>query len=60
MIEPLGAETMVIASVDGDQNIVARLGPQLMAKPGDQVELIVDPTKIQAFDLENEKNIRFG
>lgn len=60
VIEPLGAETMIIATVDGDQSIVARLGPHVGANPGDEIELLADPDKIQAFDLETEANIRLS
>ena len=60
MVEPLGAETIVIASVDGDQNLVARLDAHAGLKAGDQIELLANPSKLQAFDLDNELNIRFG
>jgi multiple sugar transport system ATP-binding protein len=60
VVEPLGAETVIIASVDGDQSLVARLDARVMLKAGDQVELLANPAKIQAFDLDNELNIRFS
>ncbi|MCY0616901.1 TOBE domain-containing protein, partial [Klebsiella pneumoniae] len=60
VVEPLGAETVIIASVDGDQNLVARLDARVMLKAGDQVELLANPAKLQAFDLDNELNIRFS
>jgi multiple sugar transport system ATP-binding protein len=60
VVEPLGAETVIIASVDGDQNLVARLDARAMLKAGDQVELLANPAKLQAFDLDNELNIRYG
>jgi multiple sugar transport system ATP-binding protein len=59
VVEPLGAETIVIASVDGDQSVVARVDPHVPLAAGDQVELLVDPHKMHAFDLETEQNIRF-
>jgi len=59
VVEPLGAETQIIASVDGDQSIVARVDPHARVQMGDQVELLADPTKMHAFDLETEANIRF-
>ena len=58
VVEPLGAETVIIASV-GDDQIVARLEPYAQVKAGDKVTLIANPNKIQAFDLETEANIRF-
>ena len=60
VVEPLGAETVVIASVDGDQNLVARLEPHVNPDPGDKITLIADPEKVQAFDLDSEMNIRFS
>jgi multiple sugar transport system ATP-binding protein len=60
VVEPLGAETIIIASVDGDQNVVARLDAHAGLKAGDAVELVANPAKIQAFDLDNELNIRFS
>jgi multiple sugar transport system ATP-binding protein len=60
VVEPLGAETVIIASVDGDQSLVARLDARVMLKAGDQVELLANPAKLQAFDLDNELNIRFS
>jgi ABC-type sugar transport system ATPase subunit len=60
VVEPLGAEAVIIASVDGDQNLVARLDARAPLKAGDQIELLADPHKLQAFDLDNELNIRFA
>ncbi|MCA9838341.1 MAG: ABC transporter ATP-binding protein [Trueperaceae bacterium] len=60
VVEPLGAETIIIASVEGDQSLVARLGAHEGVKAGDQVELVADPDKVQAFDLDSEANIRFS
>lgn len=58
VVEPLGAETVIIASVGSDQ-IVARLDPHAQVKADDKVTLIADPKKVQAFDLDSETNIRF-
>ena len=60
VVEPLGAETIVIASVDGDQNLVARLDAHVNPQIGDKIQLIADPAKVQAFDLDSEANIRFA
>ncbi len=59
VVEPLGAETHILASVGGDQSVVARVDPHSHVKPGDQVELLADPNFLQAFDIESEHNIRF-
>ncbi len=59
VVEPLGAETHVIASVGGDQSIVARVDAHANVKPGDSVELLARLGSLHAFDMENEKNIRF-
>ncbi|MEZ4607003.1 MAG: TOBE domain-containing protein [Deinococcales bacterium] len=60
VVEPLGAETIIIASVEGDQNIVARIEPHAGVRPGNQVELLANSNKIQAFDLDGEElNIRY-
>ena len=59
VVEPLGAETVVIASVDGDQNLVARVDAHVHPEVGDSITLIADPKKVQAFDMDGEMNIRF-
>ncbi len=59
VVEPLGAETVIICSVDGDQNLVARIDPQAPVSAGDQVELLADPEKMQAFRMDDERNIRY-
>ena len=58
VVEPLGAETVIIAAV-GDDQVVARLDPHADVKANDKVRLIADPEKVQAFDLDSETNIRF-
>jgi multiple sugar transport system ATP-binding protein len=60
VVEPLGAETMIIASVGGDQSIVARVDPHTQVRAGDQVELVADLKFLHAFDLETESNIRYA
>ena len=59
VVEPLGAETIVIASVEGDQSLVARLDAHINPEVGTPIELIADPAKVQAFGLEDEMNIRY-
>lgn len=59
VVEPLGAETHINASVEGDQSLVARIDAHSNVQPGDQIELLADPAKIQAFGMEDEQNIRY-
>ena len=60
VVEPLGAETHIIASVGGDQTIVARIDPHAEVRTGDQIELLANNSFVQAFDMENEANIRYA
>jgi|TARA_Y100000814_G_scaffold170100_1_gene124354 multiple sugar transport system ATP-binding protein len=60
VVEPLGAETHVFATVEGDQSIVARVDPHISLRPGDQMELLVKADSIHAFDIESEENIRYN
>lgn len=59
VVEPLGAETVIIASVAGDQSLVARVDAHTNAQAGDKIELLADREKMHAFGLEDERNIRF-
>jgi multiple sugar transport system ATP-binding protein len=59
VVEPLGAETHIIASVGGDQNIVARVDAHANVQSGDKVTLLAKPEGLHAFDLESEENIRY-
>jgi len=60
VVEPLGAETLIIASVGGDQSVVARVDPHASVKAGDSIQLAVDLQYLHAFDMETEDNIRFA
>jgi multiple sugar transport system ATP-binding protein len=60
VVEPLGAETHILASVGGDQTIVARIDAHAKVSAGDQVELLADLGFLHAFDLETEANLRFA
>ncbi len=60
VVEPLGAETHILASVGGDQTLVARVDPHTRVQPGDNVELLVDLDFLHAFDFESEANIRYA
>jgi len=59
VVEPLGAETHILASVGGDQTLVARVDPHARVQPGDNVDLLVDLDFLHAFDLDTEANIRY-
>lgn len=58
MVEPLGAETHIIARV-GEASIVARVAPTIIPNVGDTIEFVVEQDSLHAFDLENELNLRF-
>ncbi len=60
VVEPLGAETHILASVGGDQTIVARVDPHARVVAGDQIELVADLGFLHAFDIESEVNLRYG
>lgn len=60
VVEPLGAETHIIASVGGDQNVVARVDPHANVKAGDTIELLCDLDYLHAFDMDGEQNLRFA
>ncbi len=60
VVEPLGAETQIIASVGGDQSVVAKVDPHAQVKMGDKVQLLADVKFLHAFDIETEHNIRFA
>src|SRR5680860_702978 len=52
VVEPLGSETLIIASVGGDQSVVARVDPHATVKAGDKIQLLVDLDYLHAFDME--------
>ena len=60
VVEPLGAETHILANVGGDQTIVARVDPHARVKAGDNIELVADIGFLHAFDMESEANLRFS
>ena len=51
--ENLGAETYLYFDMDG-ATWTARVNPSVRVKPGDQVELYMDTTKLHAFDAATE------
>jgi multiple sugar transport system ATP-binding protein len=55
-VEPLGADTLVLIELDGvSGEIMARLGRDVMARPGDSIELLVDVRMIRIFEFETGK-----
>ncbi len=60
VVEPLGAETHIMASVGEDQTVVARVDAHAPVSPGDDVELLVDRGFLHAFDMESEDNLRYS
>ncbi len=60
VVEPLGAETIVIASLEGNQSIVARVEPHAKVKVNEKVEFLANTSKLHAFELDKEElNIRY-
>jgi multiple sugar transport system ATP-binding protein len=60
VVEPLGAETHILASVGGDQTLVARVDSHAQVAAGDQIDLLADLGFLHAFDMESEANLRFS
>ncbi|PTA69562.1 ABC transporter ATP-binding protein [Deinococcus arcticus] len=59
VVEPLGAQTDLIIEVAG-QNITAKVEGQAHVVPGDAIELVVDQTRLHAFDPTTEMAIDRG
>ncbi len=59
VVEPLGAQTDLIIEVAG-QDITAKVEGQAMVQPGDTIELVVDQTRLHAFDSATEAAIDRG
>jgi len=57
-VEPLGAETLlVLASADGAQEFIARVGRQTKLNPGDRTVIGLDTARIHLFDAATTKAI---
>ncbi len=54
--ELMGAETFLYFNVEGF-NMTARVDPTSTARPGDEVEMVLDNAKIHLFDKDTEKTI---
>jgi len=60
-VEPLGAETLlVLASADGSQEFIARVGRRTKLEPGDRTRIALDTARIHLFDAANTKAIPQG
>ena len=60
VVEPLGAETHVIASVGGDQSIVARVDAHAEVQPGQEITLLAKPSGLHAFAMDDDElNLRY-
>ena len=57
-VEPLGAETLlVLASADGAEEFIARVGRQTLLAPGDRATIGLDTTRVHFFDAGTTKAI---
>jgi len=57
-VEPLGAETLlVLASADGSQEFIARVGRQTRLSAGDRAMIGLDTVRIHIFDAATTKAI---
>jgi len=57
-VEPLGAETLVVMTLQGsDEELMARLGRDNVWRAGDAVEIAVDSAAIHIFDPETTRAI---
>ena len=54
--ELMGAETYLYMNCEG-QTINARVAPTNTAKPGDKIQIAIEPQKIHIFDKDTELTI---
>ena len=54
--EMMGAETYLYLTCEGN-SLTARVSPRTTAKPGDDIQVAIDPNRIHIFDKETEKSI---
>lgn len=54
--EMMGAETYLYLTCEGN-SLTARVSPRTTAKPGDDIQVAIDPNRIHIFDKETEKAI---
>ncbi|GGL71221.1 glycerol-3-phosphate ABC transporter ATP-binding protein [Deinococcus aerolatus] len=59
VVEPLGAQTDLIVEVAG-QDVTVKVEGQALVQPGDDIELVIDQTRLHAFDTATELAIDRG
>ncbi|MFC3861045.1 ABC transporter ATP-binding protein [Deinococcus antarcticus] len=59
VVEPLGAQTDLIIHI-GDQPLTAKVEGQALVNPGDDIDILVDQTRLHAFDVATEQAIDRG
>ena len=59
VVEPLGAQTDLIVNI-GDEPIVVKVEGQAMVNVGDDIDLLVDQTRLHAFDPATEAAVDRG
>ncbi|MDV6373891.1 ABC transporter ATP-binding protein [Deinococcus arenicola] len=59
VVEPLGAQTDLIVEIAG-QDVTVKVEGQALVQPGDSIELVVDQTRLHAFDTTTEAAIDRG
>lgn len=56
IVEPMGAEVILYLKI-GDNTLIARVTPHTHAKVNQDMEIVLDLSKIQVFDIENGKSL---
>lgn len=59
VVEPLGAQTDLIIHI-GDQPMTVKVEGQALVNPGDDIDILVDQTRLHAFDPSTEQAIDRG
>ncbi|WP_291425382.1 ABC transporter ATP-binding protein [Deinococcus sp.] len=59
VVEPLGAQTDLIVEVAG-QSLTVKVDGQALVSPGDSIDLVVNQTRLHAFDISTEQAIDRG
>ncbi|CAM3640985.1 ABC transporter ATP-binding protein [Deinococcus frigens] len=59
VVEPLGAQTDLIIEIAG-QDVTVKVEGQALVQPGDDIELVIDQTRLHAFDTATEDAIDRG
>lgn len=54
--ELMGAEIFLYVNVEGS-NLTARVDPTSTARPGDEIDMVIDNTKVHLFDKDTEQTI---